>query len=172
MRTFCAIGVALVMACAVPAAARADAPGPDAARAAKPDCKCPELRKRVVRTHRYHARYRKLLYPAVAVAHSPFVPVYYNPALPSPYDSAYDRAMVLHFRSPPVSGFYRPEPGFPATPPVVGVHYYRVQPGPVFQYDGVTGEYIQLARNDPAYLAVTAPPPPPPPPSGWRGERG
>jgi len=169
MRTFCAIGAALLMACAAPAASRADGPGPEAARAAKPDCRCPDLRKRVARTHRPHARYRQLPYPAAAPGG--FVPVYYNPALPSPYDSAYDRAMVLHFRSPPVSGFYRPEPGYPATPPVPGIHYYRVQAGPVFQYDGVTGEYIQLARSDPASLAAMAPPLPPPAPA-WRGERG
>ena len=65
--------------------------------------------------------------------------------------------MMLHYRSPPVSGLYRPEPGYPATPPIYGVHPYRGQyaPGqPVFQYDGLIGEYVQLARNDPAQIAA------------------
>lgn len=200
MRAFGAIGAAFLIACAVPAAGRADAPGPsqaDVARAlkpvpralldhrvppphvsqaAKPDCKCREAKPRVAR-HRHHVRYRKHWHPyPVAIVQSPFTPVYYNPALPSPYDTAYDRGMVLHFRSPPVSGFYRPEPGFPPTPPIAGVHHYRVQPGPVvLQYDGLIGEYVQLAQNDPAQLHVGVPvpaPPPPLPPQPLRGERG
>jgi hypothetical protein len=107
---------------------------------------------------------------------APFVPVYYNPLLPSPYDTAYDRAIVLHFRSPPVSGLYRPEPGYPSTPPVLGVHYYRVQPGPVvLQYDGMVGQYVQLAQHDPAQVHAVPPPLPVPlplPPPPVRGERG
>lgn len=180
MRAFGAIGAAFLIACAVPAAGRADAPGPGggaAARPATPDCKCPQVQRRAAPPRRQHVRYRKHLHPPpIAVVPAPFTPVYYNPALPSPYDTAYDRGMVLHFRSPPVSGFYRPEPGFPPTPPIAGVHHYRVQPGPVvLQYDGLIGEYVQLAQNDPAQVHVAAPvpaPPPPLPPQPLRGERG
>jgi hypothetical protein len=86
-------------------------------------------------------------------------PAYYNPGLPSPYDTAYDRAMVLHFRGPIVSGHYNPEPGYAQTPPVAGIQRYRLQPGiNVLQYDGLIGEYVQLAVNDPSHeFAFAAP---------------
>jgi hypothetical protein len=105
---------------------------------------------------RYHAAHRRHWVP-VAVAPPPP----YDPPIPSPWNTAYDRAMTLHFRSPAVSGSYLLEPGFPPTPPVVGIQHYRVPAGPVvYQYDGVTGEYIQLAQRD-AQLAFPPVPPPP-----------
>ena len=97
----------------------------------------------------------------------PFVaPVYYNTGIPSPWDSAYDRAMTLHFRSPFVSGEIDPEPGYPHTPPVLAVGPYRFQSGPaVYQYDGITGQYIMLSQYDahrvyPVAMAAPSLPPP------------
>ena len=174
MRTLCAIGVAFLIACAVPATGRADAPGPGGAPAAKPAKSEPDVQRRAVRPRR-HVRHHVRYHVPPPLAAVPVTPVYYNPALPYPWDSAYERGMVLHFTSPPVSGLYRPEPGYPPTPPIVGWHYYRVQSGPVvYQYDGLIGEYVQLARNDPAhgFVVAAAPPAPPPPPPVPRGERG
>jgi hypothetical protein len=87
-------------------------------------------------------------------------PIYYDPPIPSPWDSAYDRAMVLHLRSPEVSGIYVSEPGFPPTPPVRGIQHYRVQAGgAVLQYDELTGQYIQLAQSGTQRAFAPAPAP-------------
>jgi hypothetical protein len=142
MRALIAIGAAFVMTCFIPAASRADAPGP-AVAAVKPDCKCPRARPhRVVRHHRRVAKRMVAMLPPIA-------PVYYNTGIPSPWDSAYDRAMTLHFRSPFVTAIVDPEPGYPHTPPVRAVAWYRFASGPtVYQYDGITGQYIALSRYD------------------------
>ena len=143
MRALIAIGAAFVMTCLIPPASRADAPGP-AVSAAKPDCKCPRARPhRVVRHHR---RVSKRM---IAMLPPPVAPVYYNTGLPDHWDSAYDRAMTLHFRSPFVTAIVDPEPGYPHTPPVRAAAWYRFASGPtVYQYDGITGQYIALSQYD------------------------
>lgn len=170
-----AIGAAFLVVWLLPAEGRADGPGP---AAAQPGCKCPPVKKRVVKR-------RVVRHHFAADFHPPPLPDpppdWYNPGLPSPYDSAYDRAMMLHFRSPPVTG-YREDAGYPATPPYRAVHYYRVPAGAgIAQYDGLIGEYVLLAQDDPAHHhaaaagAMAHPPPPPPPPSPvgpHGGERG
>ena len=158
MRALIAIGAALVMASLVPTAGRADAPGPAAAAPAKPGCKCPQVRK-----HRVVRHYRRVTKRAVALL-PPVAPFYYNTGIPSPWDTAYDRAMTLHFRSPFVTAIVDPEPGFPHTPPVRAVAWYRYASGPtVYQYDGITGEYIPLSQYDArrVYPVVAAAPPAP-----------
>jgi hypothetical protein len=160
MRTLGAIGAAVLMMCAVPVAGRADGPAPvTASERAAPGCKCPGVQRRAWKPRRV-VRHHRRGPPPLAVAAPSLPPAYYNPGIPSPYDTAYNRAMVLHFRSPPVSGLYQPEPGYPPTPPVVGVQPYRVQTGSVvMQYDGLTGEYIQLAASDPSHeFAASAAP--------------
>jgi hypothetical protein len=145
MRVLVAIGAAVVMAWLVPSASRADAPGPTAAAPAQPGCRClPPRPHRHVRHHRrVHKRMIAMLPPP------PIAPIYYNTGIPSPSDSAYDRAMTLHFRSPFVTGVADPEPGYPHTPPVRAVAWYRYPSGPaVYQYDGITGEYIALSQYD------------------------
>jgi hypothetical protein len=147
MRALVAIGAAFVMAWLIPAASRADAPGPGAApaaaAAAAPGCKCPRPHRHVRHHRRVHKRMVAMLPPP------PVAPEYYNTGLPSHWDSAYDRAMTLHFRSPFVTGVADPEPGYPHTPPVRAVAWYRYPSGPaVYQYDGITGEYIALSQYD------------------------
>ena len=62
----------------------------------------------------------------------------YNPYLPGTLDTAYDRAMTLHFRSPAVTDTYLSERGWPPTPPIRGLYPYRVRAwGAVYQYDGL-----------------------------------
>ena len=142
MRALIAIGAAFVMACLIPAPSRADAPGPGVA-AAKPDCKCPR-----VRAHRV-VRHRRVAKRMIAAVPPPVAPVYYNTGIPSQWDPAYDRAMTLHFRSPFVTGIVEPEPGYPHTPAVRAVAWYRFASGPtVYQYDGITGQYIALSQYD------------------------
>jgi len=72
---------------------------------------------------------------------------YYNPLLPSTLDTAYDRAMVLHFRSPYVTDTDRIDPGWPPTPPVRGLFPYQARAwGATYQYDGLVGQYIRLSQ--------------------------
>jgi hypothetical protein len=166
MRPFCAMTAAFLFACAVPATSRADGPPATAsavAQPAAPGCNCPRVqRHHAWRAHRYvrhYARHWRHQWPT-PVALGP--PVIYDPPIPSPWDSAYDRAMVLHLRSPDVSGIYVAEPGFPPTPPVRGIQHYRVQAGgAVFQYDAMAGGYIQLAQRDAQRAFPTAPGPVP-----------
>src|SRR4029077_1747695 len=110
---------------------------------------------------RFHARRR--VHP-VPVAFAPLPP--YDPPIPAVWDTAYDRAMTLHFRSPEVSGTWVDEPGFPHTPAVHGIQAYRVQVGgAVMQYDGLLGDYVPLAQADarrafpPGAPVPVAPPP-------------
>jgi hypothetical protein len=143
MRALIAIGAACVMASVVPTASRADAPGPAAAAPAKPGCNCPRTRP-----HR-HVRHRRVDKRMMAILPPPPVAAYYNTGLPDPWDTAYDRAMTLHFRSPFVAGVVDPEPGYPHTPPVRVAAWYRYASGPaVYQYDGITGQYIAMSQYD------------------------
>jgi hypothetical protein len=161
MRPFSAMTAAFLFVCAVPLPGHADGPPAPPAQQAAPDCKCPQVQRHAWRPRhhlRYHAWHRRHLVP-IPVAVVPPPP--YDPPIPSPWDTAYDRAMTLHFRSPAVSGSYLLEPGYPPTPPVVGIQHYRVPAGGVvFQYDGVTGEYIRLAQRDAQFAFPPVPPPP------------
>ena len=167
MRLFSAIGAAFLIAGVAPATSHADtapAVAATASQPAAPGCHCPvkltmglhhrhagRYAGRPHRHVRFHAGYWRRWRPArIAVAPPPFYwPPYYNPPIPSPEDSAYDRGMTLLFRSPAVSGFYIAEPGYPPTPPILGVQPYRFQAGgAVFQYDGITGECIMLSQYD------------------------
>jgi hypothetical protein len=166
MRPLSAIGAAFLIAFALPATSRADTP-PAVAAAAQPSapgCHCPGLRH-ARRPHRpaHYARYWRHWRPArVAMAPRAPIPADYDMPLPSPYDSAYDRAMTVHFRSPAVAGIYIADPGYPLTPPVVGLYPYRYQSGPtVFQYDGITGQYIALSQYDARRALPVAPAPVP-----------
>jgi hypothetical protein len=86
----------------------------------------------------------------------------YNPLLPVTTDPAYDRAMVLHYRSPAVSGVYIADPGFPPTPPVNGVYPYRVQSGPVvYEFDGMANGYVALSQYDSRRVGAVPPMPAP-----------
>jgi hypothetical protein len=88
----------------------------------------------------------------------PQPPDYYNPMLPSAYDTAYDRAMTLHFRSPAVTNTYLAESGWPPTPPVRGLFPYRVRAwGGIYQYDGVIGQYVALAQSDARRVLAAVP---------------
>ena len=82
-----------------------------------------------------------------------FVPAapanYYNPSLPSTLDTAYDRALTLHFRSPAVTDTNLAEPGWPPTPPVRGLFPYQARAwGATYRYDGLVGQYIRLSQPD------------------------
>jgi hypothetical protein len=167
MRALGAIFAAALAVWAMPATSRADAlpPGPAAPSvAATCDEPGPSLRPhRVRRPVRHHVR-RRVVRHRYAVEAPPVyaVPIYYDPPIPSPWDTAYDRGMVLHFRSPPVSGEFT-EPNLPLTPLVRSVQPYRiVGPGRVLQLDGITGEYIALAQYDAQrFVAVPRPMPAP-----------
>src|SRR5262245_24506803 len=125
MRALIAIAAAFTMALLAPAPSRADAPGPTAVAPGQPGCKClPRPHRQVRHYRRVHKRMIAALPPA------PVVPVYYNTGIPGPWDPAYDRGMTLHFRSPFVSGIADPEPGFPHTPPIRAVSWYRYASGP------------------------------------------
>ena len=164
MRALTVIGAAFLLASAIPATSQAGPASRPAGASAHAAATCgapgPEFRRhRHVRIHRRHYRHRRLH----AMLPPPPPPPYYNTLIPSPLDTAYDRAMVLHFRSPPVSGAYPLDPGYPLTPPVLGVQPYRFPAhGTVYQYDGLTGQYIALSLYD---AARALPPPPPPQPA-------
>jgi hypothetical protein len=167
MRLLTAIGAAALLACATAAPSRADSVTSDNAadaslpRAAPAACDEPGPRYRgtLHRTHRVrvHAGYarRRLPGPPVAAFDAD---AYYNPLLPGTFDTAYDRAMVLHFRSPPVTDTYLAEPGFSPTPPVHGLFPYRMQAwGTVYDYDALIGQYVRLAPPDAARVAAAVP---------------
>jgi hypothetical protein len=175
MRLTCALGAALLLCCAVPAISHAAdltatpeaAPGSansdnTAVRQPAAACDAPVANPNARRRHRvvkhvYHRRWQR---PPVVMMRPPPPPplVIYNPPIPSPYDSAYDRGMLLHYLSPPVSGIYGLDPGLPTTPPIAGVQHYRLQVGEaVVQYDGITGEYIPLAQIDARRVLAAGP---------------
>jgi len=176
MRPLGAIIALLLMAGLMPSVSYADGMPPAAvavkARAVKaePSCPCPPVRH--VRHFRYrhhhyvrHWRRARRLAPLMVAA-----PLPYNAPIPWPWDTAYDRGMTLHFRSAAVSGTWTGEPGFPPTPPIVPVEWYRepAAGGAVYQYDGLTGEYVRLAAIDAARAFPPAPPRPPAPPPAPR----
>jgi hypothetical protein len=125
-------------------------------------CDCPGYRWGL-RQHHYRRSYARQFQgsgpaPELEPAEPPDS---YNPLLPSTYDTAYDRAMTLHFRSPAVTDTYLVEPGWPPTPPVRGVFPYRVRAwGGVYQYDGLVGQYIALAQSDARRVTAAVPIPP------------
>ncbi len=164
MRPLSAIAALLLVAGMMPAAGHADVMPPAAAAAkAPPSCACPGVRhvRHVRHVHRYVRHWRRWRRPVLLMA---VAPPPYNAPIPSPWDTAYDRGMTLHFRSPEVSGTWINEPEFPHTPPIVPVQWYRVPAPPaVLQYDGLTGEYITLAQVDALRAFPPAPPPPAPP---------
>jgi hypothetical protein len=131
------------------AAAACDEPGPGFRRVHR-------AHRRVIRHVRHVQRW--LPPPPVAV----FEASLYNPGLPGTLDPAYDRAMVLHYRSPEVSDIDRAEPGYSPTPPVHGLWPYRVRSwGGVYEYDGMAGQYVRLVPPDAARVAAVAVPLPP-----------
>ena len=159
MRLLTTIGALVLFAVAAPAIGRAATP-PDTAATPEaaavgvgsgmpaPGCRCPRIYHRHVWRRHWRGRFhvRRRVYP-VAVAVAPLPP--YDPPIPAPWDTAYDRAMTLHFRSPVVSGTWTGEPGFAHTPAVFGIQAYRVPVGPaVMQYDGLIGDYVPLAQAD------------------------
>ena len=174
MRALNAIAAACLIGWALPATSQAGEPAADpgtaAAAAHLPPLACDEPGpgyRPAVRPHRQvirrHVRHHRRWLPPPPVAMLP-PPLDYNPVLPSPWDSAYDRAMTLHFKSPYVSGFHYYETGLPPTPPVAGIHPYRIQAGGVaFQYDGLTGQYVRLAPADATPIVAMLPPLPAPP---------
>ena len=152
MRRIAMIGAALLIGYGLPAPAGADGLPPEVKAA--PGCHCPLVHRRV------HARVRRYRAPLPPRAVAAIGPDYYNVLIPSTWDTAYDRIVVTHFRSPTVTGFYDPE----APPPSWhGVLPYRIRTGEaVLQYDGLIGRYVPLAQADAALIAAAVPPPPPP----------
>jgi hypothetical protein len=141
---------AFLMAAALPAISHADGMPPRTA----PRCHCPQAVRHVVWHAHRGLRYRRRMawhrapHPRLALA--PPFPIYFTWVVPSPVQPGYDRAMVLIGRSPGVSGIYKDDPGVPVTPMVAGdaPYQYAAGGGAAFQYDTMTGEYIQLSRED------------------------
>jgi hypothetical protein len=169
MRSLVAIFAASLVGCALPAVSWAADP-PDAVAsgssampnpAAPALCNCPPAH--VWRPHRhvrYHARHWRRHRPAPVLA---VAPPPYNPLLPITTDSAYDRGMVLHDRSPAVRGTFVGDPGYPPTPPINGVYPYRVQSGPaVYEYDSMANGYVALSQWDSRRVSAVAAPAPAP----------
>lgn len=165
MRMPIAIGATVLLGCAIAPSSRADtaAQAPILAGAHRPLAAACDEPGPGFRRHRRvsrHVRYvRRRLAPApVAVVEASL----YNPGLPGTLDPAYDRAMVLHYRSPEVSDIDRAEPGYSPTPPVHGLWPYRVHAwAGVYDYDAMVGQYVRLAAPDAARVAAAAVPLPP-----------
>ena len=159
------IGAALLMFGAMPGLGRADIP------AAPVACDGPGPMPPHSVAPRHHVRWRDHCHcrpwhwhwhplPVAVLPPAPpeLVPplAYYNPPLPSPYDTAYDRTMTLHLRSVAVTGIYRADLGWPPTPPLLGIQPYTVsEGGRALQYDATVGQYIPLAQAD---IRPAAPP--------------
>lgn len=169
MRPSLAIAAAagLIAALTLPASGRADGMSP------APGCHCPHPVKYHLRAVRFGMRYARAhhawrsgrRWPLLAFAPrypSYFYPTYFGWVIPSPDHPGYDRAMVLLGRSPAVSGIYTDDPGMPTAPLVVGIgsYQYAAGGGAMFQYDMMTGEYVQLSREDAARLSPAIPPMP------------
>jgi hypothetical protein len=160
MRLFCAIRATVLLVCAAATTSHADglrstdSSGAGSARQARlVACNCPvPVHRSTVRRQVF--RYQEqVIVPPVAPAET------YNPWLPATHDTAYDRAMTLHFRSPAVTDTYRAERGEAPTPPIYGVLPYRARAyGGVYQYDGLIGQYVALAQPDAARVAAVAVP--------------
>src|SRR5690242_7235896 len=95
MRPLSAIAGLVLLAGLLPTPSRADGPAPGAPAAgpaAAPGCRCPGVRHvhRVYHRHVRHYRVARRPVRLVTVA-----PLPYNAPIPSPWDPAYDRGMVL-----------------------------------------------------------------------------
>ncbi|HTV88046.1 MAG TPA: hypothetical protein VME41_03430 [Stellaceae bacterium] len=154
MRLFPAIAAVLSVACTIPLSAHADGMPPVARLAGHGRH---VVHRRIVETRRWvHYRLRRWRRP-VPIALAPPVPIYFGWQIPDTLNPGYDRAMVLLYRSPAVSGMYTDDPGFPTTPVVTGAPYQYDVCCAVFQYDGMAGAYVQLSQADAA--EATMPPP-------------
>ncbi len=166
MRAFHAIGAAFLAtfltAWLIPVPGHADGmPGASASSMPAPGCRCPRQAWRPHRQVRYHARYWRHGRPVLrAIALWPA----YNPPIPSPYDSAYDRVMTQYTRARELRGEYLIEPPYVPQPPLPGLPHFRVAAsGAVYEYDIMADGYVQLAQRDvPRALPVAVPFPPPP----------
>jgi hypothetical protein len=165
MRAFHVIGAAFLMAWAMPATSHADgtAATGTVSAAPAPGCHCPALQHRHAWRPRRHARsyawHRRHWAPApVAAAPPPPWPAY-NPPIPSPDDSAYDRVMTQYMRAREWDGEYLVEPGYVPSPPLPGLPRFVVAAGGgVFEYDIMADGYVQLSQSDAQRaLAVTGP---------------
>jgi len=165
MRAFHAIGAAFLMAWLMPVAGHADGmPATSTVSPAPgPVCHCPRQVRRPHRHVRYHARYWRHRRPVpIAAALWPA----YNPPIPSPYDSAFDRVHTQYTLAREIRGEYLIEPPYLSDPPLPGEPHFVVAAGPtVYEYDIMADGYVQLAAPDAARaLPVSFPAPPPPPP--------
>lgn len=148
MHAFRAMGAALLMAAALPATGQADGMPPGAtATAPKPGCHCPP-------PHRAHHAARRHRAPVVALAKRYWAS--YDMRVPSPWDSGYDRAMVLNYRTPAVNGERLAEGGYPPTPPVAGAPYFWRSGPVVYQYDGMADGWVPLSQHDAQRFAALA----------------
>jgi len=155
MRTLSLFGVAVMMSWVGIAVAHADGVSPAPGATAAVNCPCPRPHRQVWHPVYHRRHYVRHWVPALP---PPPVAVWYDAPIPSPWDPAYDRAMVLHYRSTPVSGVFLAEPGFPPTPPVHGVHY-RVAEGPrVLDYDGMADDWVPLSQWDARRVLAAMPP--------------
>jgi hypothetical protein len=90
------------------------------------------------------------------MASSPPWPAY-NPPIPSPDDSAYDRVMTQYMHAREWGGEYLVEPDYAPQPPLPGLPRFVVAAaGAVFEYDIIAGGYVQLAQTD-AQRALASP---------------
>ena len=158
MRAFHAIGAAVLMAWALPTAGHAN--GTAATRAvsqpAAPGCHCPRVQRHAWRA-RHHVRYSRGWRPVPVALVRPW-PLY-NPPIPNPYDSAYDRVMRQYTLAREYGGEYLIEPPYVPRPPYPGLPHFRVAAGgAVFEYDLMAGGYVQLAQRDAARAPVVPTP--------------
>jgi hypothetical protein len=169
MRALSAIAAGVLVGCAAAAPSQAANPaGPALSSTIACDEPGPGYHP-AVRPHRHvvvrrHVRHHRRWWPAPVVMVPPPPPplvFQYNAPIPSPWDSAYDRAMTVHYRSPAVTGVWGIEPGLPPTPPVWGTPYTYAAGAAALQYDAMAGNYVALAQAD---IHRVPPPPIPPPP--------
>jgi hypothetical protein len=156
MRAFYAIGAAFLMAAAFPAASLADSM-PAASAAPAPGCHCSRPLRAAMGRHVWHRRHGRI--PVAVPRPAPFPA--YNPPIPHPYDSAYDRVMTQYMRARERRGEYLIEPPYVPWPPLPGLPHFRVAAnGAVYEYDIMADGYVQLAQRDvPRALAAVAPTP-------------
>jgi hypothetical protein len=158
MRAFHAIGAAFLMAWAIPTASQAN--GTTATRTvsppAAPGCHCPRPLRHAWRP-RHHVRYWKHRAPVLVALPPPF-PVY-NPPIPSPYDTAYDRVMRQYTLAREYDGEYLIEPPYVPNPPLPRLPHFRVAAGgAVFEYDLMAGGYVQIAQREAPRVPVAPTP--------------
>ena len=158
MRAFHAIGAAFLMGWAIPTASHAEGVPPASTVAAPgaPGCHCPGVAQRHLwRRHAWHRRHGPA--PKILAAAWPA----YNPPIPSPDDSAYDRVMTQYMRAREWRGEYLIEPPYVPGPALPGLPHFRVAAGgAVYEYDIMADGYVQLAQRDAQRaLAAVAPTP-------------